>query len=67
MENEASDSVLLRALHIRIDLLEESFKQTDPKDSEKLYLLQVELSQAYSRYNELMPLVKSLELHAHED
>ena len=44
-----NNQVIIRALDLRIRLLEQAFQTTDQRDTTNLYLLQVELGLAYKQ------------------
>jgi len=52
----------LSAIRLRIELLEQAFKQTDPRDSKRIYLLWFELGTAYQAYNSIIVRVQSEKL-----
>lgn len=57
------DSIIeLQAIRLRIDLLEQAFKQTQPRDTNRIYLIWFELGTAYQAYNSIMDRVKAEKL-----
>lgn len=58
-----NNEICIQAIEVRISLLEREFKATDQRDSRMIYLLQVELANAYNTYLRLVD--KRIEMPEH--
>jgi hypothetical protein len=55
-------NIELKAIRLRISLLEEAFRETDKKDESRCFLLWFELGSAYASYNMIIVKIKEAKL-----